>query len=93
MMSAAKLSETAILADASCKSAVRWFSFSPELAHEFAATNVAAEEKAVRLLDILQQSDAVISFPDRALDVMDFEAAARKALPPCSLWLPGHRSG
>jgi 4-hydroxymandelate oxidase len=46
------------------------------------ATNVAAEEKAVRLLDILQQSDAVISSPDQALDVMDFEAAARKALPP-----------
>jgi len=45
-------------------------------------TNVAAEEKAVRLLDILQQSDAVISSPDQAFDVMDFEAAARKALPP-----------
>ena len=46
------------------------------------ATNAAAEEKAVRVLDILQQSDAVISSPDQALDVMDFEAAARKALPP-----------
>ena len=46
------------------------------------ATNVVAEEKAVRLLDILQQNDSVISSPDQAFDVMDFEAAARKALPP-----------
>src|ERR1700739_894272 len=39
-------------------------------------TNDAVEEQAVRLLDILQQSDAVISSPDQAFDVMDFEAAA-----------------
>jgi 4-hydroxymandelate oxidase len=33
-------------------------------------------------LDAFQQSDGVISSPDEALDVFDFEAAARKALPP-----------
>src|SRR5690349_17906779 len=33
-------------------------------------------------LENLQQSDDVISSPDQALDVMDFEAAARKAIPP-----------
>ena len=33
-------------------------------------------------LEILQQSDDVISSPDQAFDVMDFETAARKALPP-----------
>ena len=33
-------------------------------------------------LDSFQQSDEVISSPDRAMDVMDFEPAARKALPP-----------
>jgi len=33
-------------------------------------------------LDAFQQSDAVISSPEDALDVFDFEAAARKALPP-----------
>ena len=32
--------------------------------------------------DMLQQSDDAISSPDQAFDVMDFEAAARKALPP-----------
>jgi 4-hydroxymandelate oxidase len=36
----------------------------------------------LRWLESLQQSDDVISSPDQALDVMDFEAAARKALPP-----------
>jgi len=30
----------------------------------------------------LQESDSVISTPDQALNVMDFEPAARKALPP-----------
>src|SRR5690242_10284547 len=33
-------------------------------------------------LENLQQSDDVISSPDQALDVMDFEPAARKAIPP-----------
>jgi len=33
-------------------------------------------------LDAFQQSDGVISSPEEALDVFDFEAAARKALPP-----------
>lgn len=33
-------------------------------------------------LDSVQQSDEVISSPDEALEVMDFESAARKALPP-----------
>lgn len=33
-------------------------------------------------LDNLQQSDDIISSPDQALDVMDFEPAARKAIPP-----------
>jgi len=33
-------------------------------------------------LENLQQGDDVISSPDQALDVMDFEAAARKAIPP-----------
>lgn len=33
-------------------------------------------------LENLQQSDEVISSPDQALNVMDFEPAARKAIPP-----------
>ncbi|MFY9730940.1 MAG: alpha-hydroxy acid oxidase [Candidatus Acidiferrales bacterium] len=33
-------------------------------------------------LEILQQSQDVIASPDQAFDVMDFEPAARKALPP-----------
>ena len=33
-------------------------------------------------LEALQQTDDVISSPEQALDIMDFEAAARKALPP-----------
>ena len=33
-------------------------------------------------LEAFQQSDGVISVPEEALDVFDFEAAARKALPP-----------
>jgi 4-hydroxymandelate oxidase len=40
------------------------------------------EKNFLRWLDELQQSDEVISSPDQALEVMDFEAAARKALPP-----------
>ena len=34
------------------------------------------------LEDLQQQNDAVISSPDQALDVMDFEPAARKNIPP-----------
>jgi 4-hydroxymandelate oxidase len=34
------------------------------------------------LENLQQQGDAVISSPDQALDVMDFEPAARKAIPP-----------
>ena len=34
------------------------------------------------ILEVLQQTAEVISSPDQALDVMDFEPAARKALPP-----------
>ena len=45
-------------------------------------TNVVPEGKPLAGLEILQQSDDVISSPDQALDVMDFEPAARKALPP-----------
>src|SRR5438128_5322034 len=33
-------------------------------------------------LESFQQSDDVVSSPDQALDVMDFEPAARKAIPP-----------
>jgi isopentenyl diphosphate isomerase/L-lactate dehydrogenase-like FMN-dependent dehydrogenase len=40
------------------------------------------EKNFLGWLDGLQQSDEVISSPDQALEVMDFEAAARKALPP-----------
>ena len=57
------------------------------------ATNFIPKGKALAGLEMLQQSDDVISSPDQALDVMDFEPAARKALPPCPLRLPGHRSG
>jgi len=32
--------------------------------------------------NLQQQSDSIISSPDQALDVMDFEPAARKAIPP-----------
>jgi isopentenyl diphosphate isomerase/L-lactate dehydrogenase-like FMN-dependent dehydrogenase len=47
------------------------------------ATNVIPEGKALADLEMmLQQSDDVISSPDQAFDVMDFEPAARKALPP-----------
>jgi len=40
------------------------------------------EKDFVRWLENVQQSGDVISSPDQALDVMDFEAAARKAIPP-----------
>ena len=40
------------------------------------------EKKFLGWLESFQQSDEVISSPDQALEVMDFEPAARKALPP-----------
>src|SRR5690242_12080678 len=46
------------------------------------ASGEVTEKKFFGWLDSLQQSDEVISSPDQALEVMDFEAAARKALPP-----------
>jgi 4-hydroxymandelate oxidase len=46
------------------------------------AANVIPEGKTLAGLGMLQQSDDVISSPDQAFDVMDFEAAARKVLPP-----------
>ena len=46
------------------------------------ANDATAASKAPAVLDMLQQSEDVISSPDQALDVMEFEAAARKALPP-----------
>jgi 4-hydroxymandelate oxidase len=49
--------------------------------HLLAAGEVT-EKKFLGWLDSLQQSDEVISSPDQAFDVMDFEPAARKALPP-----------
>src|SRR5205823_4485935 len=46
------------------------------------AADVIPEGNALAGLEILQQSDDIISSPDQAFDVMDFESAARKALPP-----------
>ncbi len=46
------------------------------------AEGQATEKRFLGWLDSLQQSDEGISSPDQALDVMDFEAVARKALPP-----------
>src|SRR6266481_3715157 len=46
------------------------------------ATSEVTEKKFLGWLDSFQQSDEVISSPDQAFDVLDFEAAARKALPP-----------
>src|SRR5258708_2284498 len=40
------------------------------------------DKKFFGWLDSVQQSEEVISSPDQALEVMDFEPAARKALPP-----------
>lgn len=48
----------------------------------FLANNVTPEGKSLAGLEKLLQSDEVISSPDQAFDVMDFEPAARKALPP-----------
>jgi 4-hydroxymandelate oxidase len=46
------------------------------------AAGEVTEKKFLGWLDSFQQSEEVISAPDQALEVMDFEAAARKALPP-----------
>src|SRR5467141_4392244 len=46
------------------------------------ATGEVTERKFLDWVDSLQQSDEVISSPEQAVDVMDFEPAARKALPP-----------
>jgi 4-hydroxymandelate oxidase len=46
------------------------------------ATGQVTERKFRGWLDSFQQTDEVISSPDQAMDVMDFEPAARKALPP-----------
>jgi 4-hydroxymandelate oxidase len=56
-----------------------WFASS--FANLLSAGEVA-ERKFRGWLDSLQQSEEVISSPDQAFDVMDFEPAARKALPP-----------
>ena len=45
-------------------------------------TGEVTEKKFLGWLDSLQQSDEVISSPEQAIDVMDFEPAARRALPP-----------
>src|SRR5712664_2936193 len=54
------------------------------LAASFAnmAAGELTDKKFFGWLDSVQQSDEVISSPDQAFDVMDFEPAARKALPP-----------
>jgi 4-hydroxymandelate oxidase len=49
---------------------------------KFLAAEEVTEKKFLGWLDSFQQSEEVISAPDQALDVMDFEPAARKALPP-----------
>ena len=46
------------------------------------AAGEVTEKRFLGWLDSFQQNDEVISSPDQALDVMDFEPAARKALPP-----------
>jgi 4-hydroxymandelate oxidase len=55
--------------------------FAGSFANLLAAGEVT-ERKFLGWLDSFQQSDDVISAPDQAFDVMDFEPAARKALPP-----------
>jgi FMN-dependent dehydrogenase len=55
------------------------------LADSFAnllAAGEVTDKKFLGWLDSVQQSDEVISSPEQALEVMDFEPAARKALPP-----------
>src|SRR5437773_10597097 len=48
----------------------------------FLEGNLIPEGEAVAGLEASQRSEDVISSPDQAFDVMDFEPAARKALPP-----------
>lgn len=45
------------------------------------ATNVTPEGNALAGHAMLQSGESIISSPDQAFDVMDFEVAARKALP------------
>src|SRR5215468_7887296 len=71
---------------------LRMLAASPVLASSHLLANSVAsllsagevKEKGFRgwLDNLQQQSGDVISSPDQALDVMDFEAAARKAIPP-----------
>ena len=71
---------------------LRMLAASPVLASSHLLSNSVANllwanevtEKGFRdwLESLQQQSDDVISSPDQALDVMDFEPAARKAIPP-----------
>jgi 4-hydroxymandelate oxidase len=46
------------------------------------ATSDSIETRFLGWLENLQQDESVLSSPDQALDVLEFEAAARKALPP-----------
>jgi 4-hydroxymandelate oxidase len=46
------------------------------------ATNVIPEGKALAAGATLQPGEDIVTSPDQAFDVMDFEAAARKVLPP-----------
>src|SRR5437879_3633581 len=46
------------------------------------AAGEVTDKKFLGWLDSLQQSDGAITSPDQAFDVMDFEPAARKILPP-----------
>src|SRR2546430_2234697 len=46
------------------------------------AGSEVTDKKFLGWLDSLEQSDGVITSPDQAFDVMDFEPAARKILPP-----------
>jgi 4-hydroxymandelate oxidase len=55
--------------------------FAGPFAHLLAAGEIT-DKKFRAWLDSFQQTDEVISSPDQAMDVMDFEPAARKALPP-----------
>ena len=71
-----------ILADAIRKSAFRRFSRFWQPSHKFAGNEHNTGGKSPADLEMLQQSEDVISSPDQAFDVMDFEPAARKALPP-----------
>ena len=56
--------------------------FSGKLLTNLLAGNVTAEGRAFPFLDELEETGDVISSPEQALDVLDFEPAARKALPP-----------